>query len=461
MYYAGSTTKSFTAAAISLLIDDTANSSDPIKWITPISSLIRDDFVLPDEYATAHVTLEDAASHRTGMPRHDGSYGKRNDTVQSVARSLRHLPMTAEIRTRWQYCNIMFKVLSHVVETVIGMWLGDFLRTRIWEPLSMSSTYFSLQDAENAVNKENKSLARGYFWDNHTQRYIPENWCNDPTESGDGAIISTVADYAKYLHTMIDQAPPISPAGHAALRTPRSFADLMEHFPNTGPTTYGLAWFRSTYRGESMIYHGGAMQCGFGTQMLYLPWRKWGVVIMANTFQTSNLAEEILQYALLDDLMDTPRVDRIDWQSRSDTEFERRTQALDHIREEWYPNAPKPPIPTTLSLSHYTGLYTNPAYGTFNVTLHIPNPELLTPAHTNEILRIELTDRGQILLDFEHISSDFFLAWLRSVKTDGSLALAGAAKAAFTINEAGEVDELGLGIEPEMVDEKIWAKKVM
>lgn len=58
MFYTGSMTKSFTAAASSLLVDDDEKYPH-IKWTTPLSELIRDDFVLQDEYATLHVTLED------------------------------------------------------------------------------------------------------------------------------------------------------------------------------------------------------------------------------------------------------------------------------------------------------------------------------------------------------------------------------------------------------------------
>lgn len=35
---------------------------------------------------------------------------------------------------------MMFVVASHVVETLTGKWLGDFLRERIWEPLGMNGT---------------------------------------------------------------------------------------------------------------------------------------------------------------------------------------------------------------------------------------------------------------------------------------------------------------------------------
>ncbi|KAF1807982.1 hypothetical protein P152DRAFT_477722 [Eremomyces bilateralis CBS 781.70] len=57
------------------------------------------------------------------MPRHDLSYGGPNWTVRDIVRHMRHLPLTAEIRAKWQYCNMMFITLSHVVETVTNMWL--------------------------------------------------------------------------------------------------------------------------------------------------------------------------------------------------------------------------------------------------------------------------------------------------------------------------------------------------
>jgi CubicO group peptidase (beta-lactamase class C family) len=58
--------KSFIAAAISLLVDD--NNFPEVKWTTPVSQLLRDDFVLSDSRNTEQVTIEDMLSHRTGMP---------------------------------------------------------------------------------------------------------------------------------------------------------------------------------------------------------------------------------------------------------------------------------------------------------------------------------------------------------------------------------------------------------
>lgn len=112
LFYGASTSKAFTAAALSIMIASgnySIPSSSPLQghgtatldWTTPIAALIPDDFVLMDDpWATAHITLEDALSHRTGLPRHDKSNahwlddgGKRRvATPRDVTRSLRYLP---------------------------------------------------------------------------------------------------------------------------------------------------------------------------------------------------------------------------------------------------------------------------------------------------------------------------------------------------------------------------------
>lgn len=67
LFHCASMTKAFTAAAVSLLVDD--NEQYPsIQWTTPVSEIIRDDFVLSDPTYTENVTIEDILSHRSGLP---------------------------------------------------------------------------------------------------------------------------------------------------------------------------------------------------------------------------------------------------------------------------------------------------------------------------------------------------------------------------------------------------------
>lgn len=67
LFDSASMSKSFTAGAIALLVEDDEKYPD-VKWDTPVSKLMREDFVLHDSYLTENVTIMDMLSHRTGIP---------------------------------------------------------------------------------------------------------------------------------------------------------------------------------------------------------------------------------------------------------------------------------------------------------------------------------------------------------------------------------------------------------
>lgn len=63
--------KSFTAAAVGLLVND--NDIHPeVQWEATMSSLLSDDFVMPGVGYTEAVTLDDILSHRSGMAAYAG-----------------------------------------------------------------------------------------------------------------------------------------------------------------------------------------------------------------------------------------------------------------------------------------------------------------------------------------------------------------------------------------------------
>ena len=65
LFDVGSMTKVFVAAAISLLVDD--EKYPQVQWNAPVSSILKDDFVLADDRYTEMVTVEDILSHRSGL----------------------------------------------------------------------------------------------------------------------------------------------------------------------------------------------------------------------------------------------------------------------------------------------------------------------------------------------------------------------------------------------------------
>lgn len=301
LFYIGSNTKAFAAATIALLIDDPIKQ---IQWDTPISSLIPDDFVLSDSYATSHTTLIDALSHRVGLPPFDPLYFDTNTSVKDVTRKLRYLNFVKEFRAGFTYCNLMYTALSHVVETVTNTTLGDFMARWIWDPLNMMSTYFSLADAQRSTFP----IAKGYIWSGRKQAYVQRKYLDLPSISGAGAIISNVLDCAHWVRMMVNREGPLSSASHEALTTPYSIVGpAISSFASTN--LYGLGWDVATYHGTKVVWHQGGTS-SFGSYILFLPGKRWGVVAFGNTAETSNCAEERLVWYLVDEFLGVPQAQR-------------------------------------------------------------------------------------------------------------------------------------------------------
>ncbi|KAL8836615.1 MAG: hypothetical protein Q9170_002838 [Blastenia crenularia] len=461
LFYTGSTTKAFTAAALALLIDDTADSTPPQTWRTPLSSLIPSDFLLQNDYASLHLTLEDAASHRTGMPGHDTSYGGPNVTMRDVVQNLRNLPMTAEPRTKFQYCNMMYMTLSHVLETLTSTPLGSILWNRVWNPLNMTRTYFSLTEAQLAANNTEVDLAEGYMWNNKTQKYIKVPYMDLPFVSGAGNIISNVLDYAKWLHSLMHQSPPLSKAGHASLRHPRTILEDNPLPGFTGTSTYALGWNVENYRGEPLISHTGGTP-GFGAIIGYLPQRKYGIVMMGNTAESSSIVENILFHRLLDDYLGIKEEERGDVAAVFEKLIfaPKRKQLADPIKA-LYPHSPtgRDAIPLSLPLENYTGVYHNSGFPNFTITL-------VTENEHQRRLQSLLVRVWAYRFDFEHVSGEYFVG-RGDPEFPGEEGVDGIdplmvllLKVEFRIGEDGKVAEMGADLEPMMEGEKIWFRRV-
>ncbi|KAL3427988.1 penicillin-binding protein [Phlyctema vagabunda] len=314
LWYGGSTTKAFTAAALSLLVDDNSTFS-AVEWTTPISQLIRDDFVLENDYATTHITIEDALSHRTGLPRHEFSHGASYDgreaTPRDLTRSLRYLPLAFETRTTFSYCNLMYAVATHVVEALTGSWLGDFLRERIWDPLGMSSTYFSVAEAISAP----EHLARGYVYANESFHPVPH--VNLAALSGAGSVISNVLDYSKWVSSLLQRSGPLSGSAYRDLFRGRILLDEPQGaWAFTGQEAYALGWLVTVYRGHRVFQHSGSTDA-FAAEVFLFPDLNYGLVAFGNTAGTGNSAEEKLLWHLADEKLGIPENERFDWDGKS------------------------------------------------------------------------------------------------------------------------------------------------
>ena len=397
LYFAGSTTKAFTAAAVAKLIDD-QKPLPGLKWTTPINKLIREDFVLSDVHATTHTTIEDALSHRSGLAGHDLIYGRPGDTPSDVVARLRYLPLTREPRTTYQYCNVMFAVVTELLENITGMKLEQIFWKKLWKPLGMVSTSFYPPHSKKRMD----DLSRGYWYpgdpgikgspsNTNNSNFIPEPYINIGPISGAGSIISSVNDYALWIKAYLDVAnttkltnasSPINPFLYHSVFTPRTIVNEPTDPFEPGndfmlPMLYGLGWGMLKVLGHTITGHTGGLT-GFGTNVLILPDDGVGIVTMGNTAITSNIAGNDICIELLKKRLGLGVEEAETVHNALAVGIVPQLQQAHNIQTESKPlRSPRPSseygiaeqLPLPGNISDYAGTYTHEAYGSidFNV----------------------------------------------------------------------------------------------
>ncbi|KAJ4152924.1 hypothetical protein LMH87_009442 [Akanthomyces muscarius] len=447
LYYAGSTSKAFTAATLAHMMDSKNYTALAGRWGTPISSIIRDDFVLPDQWMTSNINLEDAVSHRTGYPRHDLSWPRyrddgSKDTIANTVRSLRYLKPSASPRTTYQYCNLMFVTLGHVVETLTQKWLGDVIREMIWEPLGMTATFGDTEDAMAAP----EHLAAGYIWDSEEEVYTRLPFGNNRDLGGAGLVISSVADYTKWVRCLLHETQPFSNKAHQDIRKTRMLTPENESFAD-GDLVYGLAWEKKTYHDEVVYKHAGTTPA-YATQVYWLPKRKYGVVVMANT-GAANAAEDEVVWRLIEDKLGVPGGQRYNISSSLDERRKEENEARQNLLNLLYPNRPESPLPSALNNSQLVGKYSDPGYGSFNIVEREFDGEIVLGANWLNTLEVK----------FNHVTGNYWLAQFFLIKKFFVVALA----AEFKVGVDGKAAGLELQLskpEDEINEGSVWFEKV-
>ncbi|GAB7338263.1 hypothetical protein MBLNU457_4587t1 [Dothideomycetes sp. NU457] len=455
LFIAASTTKSFTASIAALLVADKQNYSN-FEWTTPISSLAREDFVLADSWLTDQVTITDALSHRTGYPRHDQTWINHKTSVVEQVRKLRLLPPSAPLRTKWQYNNMMFIAVSHVIELVTGKSMQDVFDEWLWKPLNMSETYLGLESAKQCkVKNPDCTISKNYKWDERTSSMQEIPLSAMPEASGAGGIVSNVEDYVKWVQSLVMESGPLSHESYETIRSPHAFVPEAEPFV-TGPTWYGLGLMGTVYRGHQVATHDGGLG-GFYTRMLYLPGQDFGFVIMQNA-PTSCM--NVVGYRLIDDFLRIPEAERHNVNAAFHEEHREEKERTMARPKELFVDAPSRPLAAVLPMEAYAGLYHHVAYGDFEFKLRTYGES----GYKHPLKDVDPSDsilygepeylHSNVVL--HHVSGEHWLVeenlFIKVQDVPNSYS-----KAKFEIGLDGKVDAVKIVLEPSLEGEAAWA----
>lgn len=366
----GSCTKSFTSTAIAMLVDE-----GKLEWNTPIQEFIP-RFKLKDSVASSQVTIVDMLSHRTGLPRHDFVWLNDEFTYDQVLDRLPHLDLSADIRTKLQYCNLMYLAASVIIEQLSGMSYNNFIAKRIFKPIGMKNSNFSVTDLLRTPN-----YATPYKIDYQKDEFdlIECTFVVNDSASGAGCINASIDDMGKWLRFHLNNGK----VGNRQLLSPENLrmthdpviiesaqGALSMYIPEQKlfrMNTYALGWMGVMYRGYRMVTHSGSID-GSTSRMAFLPDENIGVMSIVNQFET--YLQSVIMYYLIDEILGE---DSVDWNDLLKPIEDRQTKAMKESgfeSQELRKTNTKP----TLDLQEYAGAYYHPGYGAFN--LHSVNGEL-------------------------------------------------------------------------------------
>lgn len=280
----GSVSKQFTAAAAILLAKDGLLSLDDD---------IRTHFPeLPDYGET--VTVRHLLNHTSGL-RDWGAVAaiggwprttRVHTHVQMLDIAARQLSLNYSPGEFYSYTNTGYNLLAVLVERVSGMSFAEFSRTRIFDPLGMSSTQWR-DDFTRVV--PNRAVAYRPDGDGGYSMLMPfEN------VHGNGGLLTTVGDLLAFTHALESDALGISQEMHrqGVLNNGRVIA-------------YAGGLFVDEYRGIRQVGHSGAT-AGYRGYLSRYPDHGLAVAVMCNSAGASagRLAHAVVDLYLADHLQD-------------------------------------------------------------------------------------------------------------------------------------------------------------
>ena len=365
----GSETKAFTSAALAILVD-----RKQLRW----DDLVRDKlpgFQMYDPYATAHMTVRDLLTHRSGLGLGEGDLlivPDTNRTRADIVHALRYLKPKTGFRETFAYDNILYIVAGALVEAVSGKSWEDFVTENIFKPAGMSDAHARYDvTAPNSVwlHARTNGAFRGVGDQSILAKGLEQN-----ASAPAGSINASAFDMARWMNVQLARGrlpdgsrvfseeqsavmwSPVVVVPADAFKLPASMAAMEPDLQ-----TYALGWFVESYRGHKIVEHSGAVLGALAMQYL-IPEKNIGISVTINS--EDSVARRAVLFHLLDYYLGLPPTDWIGTLEKAHDDLVTQTEAaLKTLPKENAVGGAKP----SLALAAYAGKYADPWYGSMTI----------------------------------------------------------------------------------------------
>jgi CubicO group peptidase (beta-lactamase class C family) len=264
-----SLTKSFTALAIMMLVEQHAMSLDaPVREMLP-------EFALSDPRA-ARITIRQLLEQTSGLaPRGlPPEPALRPASLRDRLHWLRDSMLVSDPGAAYNYCNDNYNILAAVIERVSDQSFESFMESRIFRPLGMHETRVELATREPLADV---ASARMLVYGLPITRTMQDEFMG-----GGGGILSTAHDMARWL---VFQNTGNTPEGDVLL-SPASLERL--HTPSPPDSSYAFGWIRETAPDGTLSFQHSGKAPPFASHERLFPATGYAYAFVLDGFHSFN-----------------------------------------------------------------------------------------------------------------------------------------------------------------------------
>jgi CubicO group peptidase (beta-lactamase class C family) len=267
----GSITKTFTTLLLADMVErGIVNLTDPIEKYLPAS-------VKVPEFNGTKITLEDLATHTSGLPDWPSNIWLNNNVgdinpnynANQLYQALSNTKLTREPGSQVQYSSFGIGLLGHILSKSGGIPYEQLVKDRILDVLGMNDTKITL--SQNEINNR--------FPVGHMGRKEITTPTMPTIMADSGAFRSTAPDMIKYVSANLGLI-------HTKLDAAIQLQHLIRHSSiSVNPMNYsefrGLGWRVLTNFGAETLAHTGSIN-GWNAFVGFTPTKQDGVVLLCS-----------------------------------------------------------------------------------------------------------------------------------------------------------------------------------
>lgn len=359
-----SNTKAFTTAALAILEEE-----GKLAWTDKVVKYIP-EFTMYDPWVTAHFTIVDLLTHRSGLGLGAGDLTLFPDggdfTMDDIVTLFQHFKPVSEFRTKYDYDNLLYMVAGEVIKRITGRRWEDFVQTRILDEIGMDNSWSSY-----ALMKDGSNLATPHYTvDGALQTIQHDSFDPDKLNGAMGSILSNADDLCEWMLLQLNKGK----YGKKKLFTRKNHRYMWRIHTvlntDTNPrynshfAGYGLGWRLSDMAGVMSVSHTGGL-AGMLSKTQLIPDLNLGIVVLTNSWIGGAYLFRAVTQSIVDSYLDLEEFDWIEQYSRGLQYSSSRADSV--VTAVW--ETVDAAHGSTIDLNDFVGTYKDPWFGRVEISL--------------------------------------------------------------------------------------------